>query len=90
MGAKIVVETFGVKGVNVDKNPLELDPAELTKAQNVVSDPTSGRATLRKRPGLDAINGVAAAGVLLGGIGVPLLDESSFGTHFVYVGRGPA
>lgn len=88
-GKRVVVDQFGVKGVNVDKNPLELDQSELTKGQNCVSDPSSGRASLRKRPGLIAFTTSLMAGVVLGGIGVPLLDLSHIGTVRLYIGRGP-
>lgn len=87
--AKLVVESMGQYGVNVDKNPLELDDNELTKAQNAVTDPSSGRSTLRKRPGLIAFTTAATADVVLGGIDLPVVDLSPSGTHYVYIGRGP-
>lgn len=88
--AKLIVESFGTSGVNVDKNPLELDDSELTQAQNATgTDPTSGRASLRKRPGLVAFNTTLLSGAVLGGIGVPLLDLSHGGTVRLYIGRGP-
>jgi hypothetical protein len=87
--AKLVVEQFGTKGVCVDKNPLELDDAELTLGQNAMNDPSSGRSTLRKRPGLVAFNQLAAAGVVLGGVDVPLQDLSASGTHWMYIARNP-
>ncbi len=87
--AKLVVNTFGVKGVNVDKSPFELDEGELVSAQNATSIPSSGRSSLRKRPGLTAFTTSVMAGAVLGGIGVPLLDLSSGGTVRIYIGRGP-
>ena len=87
--AKLTVEHMGIGGVNVDKNPLELDENELTQATNAVTDPSSGRSTLRKRPGLIAFSTSATAGTVLGGADVPLQNLSSSGTHYVYVGRGP-
>lgn len=86
---RIVIDTLGLKGVNVDKNPLELDPAELTVGQNCISDPSSGRSSLRKRPGLGGFTTSAMSGAVLGGIGVPLLDLSHVGTIRIYIGRGP-
>jgi len=86
---KLVVETFGLKGVNVDRNPFELTDGELVSAQNAVSIPTAGKASLRKRPGLLAFTLATMGGSVLGGIGVPLLDLSSGGTLRIYLGRGP-
>jgi hypothetical protein len=89
--AELKVTNFGLNGVNVDKNPLELADGELTQAQNAISDPASGRSTLRKRPGLIAFNTSVTAGMVLGGIDVPLvnLSTSRGGTVAVYIGRGP-
>lgn len=88
--AKLVVEGFGVKGVNVDKNPLELDNSELVSAQNVISDPAAGISSIRKRPGLLAFNTLPTAGVVLGGVDLPLQDLSASGTHYIYLGRNVA
>lgn len=88
--AKISVDTLGLHGVNVDKNPLELDDNEVVRAQNAISDPAAGRASLRKRPGLLAINTRAVTGgTVLGGIDLPLQDLSASGIHWIYLGRGP-
>jgi hypothetical protein len=84
---KLLLYNPGIDGVNVDTSPLELKPTELTKAQNAVRDlAVKG---MRNRPGLAAFNLNVAAGSVLGGIGVPFLNESSSGVHFVFVGRGP-
>lgn len=85
----INVFDMGTSGVNVDKNPLELDDSELTKSQNGITETRAGRSTLVKRPGLILINTDDAEGAVLGGIGVPLLDLSDLSAHFIYVGRGP-
>ncbi len=87
---KLTVESFGTKGVNVDKNPLELDDSELVHSQNFISDPSSGQSTIRKRPGLVSFTLAETGGTVLGGINLPLQDKSEFGTHFIYIGRGPA
>lgn len=88
--AKLSVTHMGQAGVNVDKNPLELDDNELTHAQNAVSDTLVGRSTLRKRPGLIAFNDVAiTAGTVLGGSDLPLRNDSASGTRSLYIGRGP-
>ena len=86
----ITIESLGLRGVNVDKNPFELDDAELSQGQNAISDPSTGRASLRKREGLIGINTrAAAAGVLLGGIDLPVQNLSTAGVHWIYIGRGP-
>ncbi len=87
--AKLVVQGFGLKGVNVDKNPLELDDSELSQAQNAISDTSAGRASIRKRAGLIEFTLTATADVVLGGSDLPLVDLSIHGTHNIYIGRGP-
>lgn len=79
---------FGQLGVNVDKSDLHLDDAELRKAQNIIRDPLGIEGGLKNRPGLIKFNASAAAGAVLGGVGVPLLDLKR-GTHFFFIGRGP-
>lgn len=85
--ADLVVFNLGEKGVNVDKNPLAMDPAELRKAQNVIRDPLGVEGGITNRPGLVHFNTSAAAGTILGGIGVPLLNLVT-GSRFLYIGRG--
>ncbi len=87
--ANLVVNTLGLKGVNVDKSPAELDEGELVSAQNAISVVSTGRSSLRKRPGLVAFTLESTAGTVLGGSDLPLQDLSAFGTHFIYLGRGP-
>lgn len=79
---------FGQLGVNVDKDDLHLDNAELREAQNIIQDPLGGGGGLKNRPGLVKFNASAAAGAVLGGTGVPLLDLKN-GTHYFFIGRGP-
>jgi hypothetical protein len=86
---KLVVATFGLLGVNVDKNPLELNDGELIQAQNASSDPAAGQSSIRKRPGLIAFNTSTTAGTVLGGSDVPLQDQSHVGNVAIYIGRGP-
>jgi hypothetical protein len=87
---KLTVTHMGQAGVNVDKNPLQLDDNELVSAQNAISDVVVGRTTLRKRPGLIAFNTDAiTAGAVLGGADLPVRDESAGGVRNLYVGRGP-
>lgn len=84
----IRVTALGAKGVNVDSNPLEMDDNALSQAQNVISDPSSGQSSIRKRPGWLGFSTTPTAGTVLGGIDLPLLDTLT-GTHFLYIGRGP-
>lgn len=69
---KIDVYNIADAGVNVDSNPVQLEDNELTKAQNCIRDPLGAEGSIRKRPGLSAINSVAAAGSITGLIGVPI------------------
>lgn len=84
----LLVFSLGAKGVNVDKNPLQKDDADLSKAQNAISDPLGVEMGLTNRPGLGKFNQDAASGSILGGIGVPLINLLT-GTHLFYIGRGP-
>lgn len=85
--ASIDVIELGKHGVNVDKNPLELDDNELTRAQNAITDPSAGESSIRKRAGLIAFTTGSTSGTVLGGVGVPL-QHLLTGTHFIYIGRG--
>lgn len=87
-GPSLVVESYGAHGVNVDKNPFELDDNELVHSQNGISDNSAGKSTLRKRPGWAYFTLDLTAGTVLGGINLPVDDLSPFGTHYVYIGRG--
>ena len=88
--ARLTVRTFGLRGVNVDKDPLDLDDDELTKAQNTISDPTSGASSLRKRPGLVGFNTSAFISDVLGGSPLPGPNLSTGGTITVYLSRSPS
>lgn len=83
---ELIVFGLGSKGVNVDEDPLHLDLNELTKAQNAHPNPLGADSGISNRPGLIQFS-EEAAGVILGGIGVPLLNLST-GTSFLYIGRG--
>ena len=87
-GTDITINQFGLKGVNVDKNPLQLDNDELTQAQNCIPDVSVGLASIRKRYGLIPFNTNSAAGSVLGGIDMPQVDQSLNGVHTIYIGRG--
>lgn len=74
MGGNLSVYNLGQLGVNVDKDPLQLEDGELATAQNVIPNPI-GDGGLVNRHGLVKLNAVAAADTstgILGGIGVPL------------------
>lgn len=85
---KITVRGWGLKGVNVDSNPLELDDQDLTRAANFISDPAAGHASIRKRAGLVVFTTTTTGGTVLGGVDLPLRDRFS-GTRLVFIGRGP-
>ncbi len=86
--ALIKVVDLGLNGVNVDKNPLELATGELIQAQNASTEPSSGNASIRKRPGLVAFTTSTTAGTVLGGIGVPVQNRLT-GIAYFFIGRGP-
>lgn len=69
-------------GVIVDSNPVNNPPGALTKAQNAIADPIGEAGSIRKRPGLKALNSTAATGSVLGGTGVPITLGSA-GPNFV-------
>lgn len=81
---------IGALGVNVDSDPWSIDDRECTKLQNALNSPLG---VLVNRPGFAAVNLVAAAGAVLGGVGVPALAGSSGGegggTRLMFIGRGP-
>lgn len=74
MPGKISNYAFGAGGVNLVKNPLQLDDSEVTVAQNVDVVPnagTGGRPTVAKRGGIQPLTS-ALAGDITGMIGLPL------------------
>lgn len=83
----LIIKQLGLRGVVVDKDPLEMEENELLKAQNAIKDTTAGNAAIRKRPGLLIFNTTTAAGPVLGGVGVPLLNLSVTGLRVMYIGR---
>ena len=87
--ADLNVLSLGMAGVNVDKDPLELDDNELVQAQNAINDPSAGRSALRKRPGLTAFTVSTTTGTVLGGISLPIVDSSTLGLRTMFIGRGP-
>jgi len=83
------VRNMGLRGVNVDNNPLDLEDNQLTQSQNAVTDPASGASTLSKRQGLIGFNTSDVTGSVLGGSPVPGPNLSTGGSVTIYVGRGP-
>lgn len=84
----IRIRTLGLKGVNVDKDPLELDPSELRKAQNAIKEPLGANAGITNRPGLLNFSTPTQDGSILGGIGVLTPATSFGGGAFLFLGRG--
>lgn len=74
---QINVYNIGKLGVNVDRSPIHLEDGELTKCQNAIRDPLGLDGALHKRPGLARFNSVAAAGSVIGGLGVPISLETA-------------
>lgn len=89
MAINISVKTLGRKGVNVDKDPFDLDDDELTNAQNTISDPAKGQSAVRKRPGFDDFNTTTLTYDVLGGAPLPGPNLSTGGVVTIYIGRGP-
>jgi hypothetical protein len=68
----IDAEGFGAGGVNVDANPLDLQPNELTNAQNATLGSVRKRTrALMKRPGMERLSLSPLGGAILGGIEAP-------------------
>lgn len=88
MANTLQVYALGSRGVNVDKDPFQHEDQELTLAQNVISDPLGGELGLKNRPGFIEANAQAAAGSVVGGMGVPLKNLRT-GVRMFYIGRGP-
>lgn len=86
----IKIYNFGVEGVNVDASDLHCKDGELREAQNIIHDSLGFGGGITNRPGLARFNATAAAGPILGGIGVPLPDSllppvSVAGTRLVFL-----
>ncbi len=74
MGNLLTIYNLGQFGVNVDKDPVELEDGELTAASNMIPSPT-GDGAIINREGLVKFNSAASADTsvgIVGGIGVPL------------------
>lgn len=84
----IAVSGLGLKGVNVDRNPLELEDNELVRAANAISESSGGQSSVRKRPGWIAFTTDHTAGIVLGGVDLPFADRRT-GARYLYIGRGP-
>jgi hypothetical protein len=74
MGGHIAIYGFGGGGVNLVKDPLELDDSEATQLQNaelIPDEAKGGEGSLSKRGGLAALTS-ALAGSVLGIVAMPL------------------
>lgn len=71
---KLNVYNIGQSGINVDSDPVHLEPGECTKLQNMILDPVGVLGGIRKRDGLTKVNSSAMAGAVKGFIGLPLPD----------------
>lgn len=69
----IATYNLGEEGVVITKSPVHGKDGELARAQNAVPNPEGGLAGIRKRQGMVALNGVAAAGAVLALVNVPLV-----------------
>ena len=85
----ISVKTLGQRGVNVDKDPFDLENDELSTAVNAISDPAKGHSAVRKRPGFVGFNTSTVTYDVLGGSPLPGPNLSTGGSVTIYIGRGP-
>ena len=83
MAGSLNVFNLGSLGVNVDKNAVQLEDGELTKAQNAIHDPTGSMGGVRKRPGLLKLNSSAVSGSVFGICNIPIAPVT---TRTFYVG----
>lgn len=77
---------IGRLGVNVDTDPWSINDQECRKMQNAQQNPIG---VLANRPGFSFQNAEPAGAAVIGGIGVPLGDQTTGGTRFLFIGRGP-
>mgnify|MGYP001618994373 CR=1 FL=1 len=87
MSAKLNLYNFAKLGVNVDKNPIQLEDGELIEAQNWTSDSSGSDGGIVKRPGLVAINSSGLSGSVLAASNVPLTAAT---TRTFYIARATA
>lgn len=80
----IKLYNYGSQGVNVDASDLHMEDGELRKAQNVIHNVLGKEGGITNRDGLSRFNASAAAGSILGGIGVPLANED--GERHLFIG----
>ncbi len=79
----IPVYNWANAGVQTDKDPVQLDDAELTQAQNCIRSFTDVGG-IGKRYGLTKVNAIAAAGAIGGILGIPLPQSV---THTLIFGQ---
>lgn len=83
----VKIRTLGLKGVNVDKNPLVLDEDEVQQAQNFVSEQLGNVAGVVNRPGLVAFSEDGGDAVL-GGVGLVTAATGLSINGVLFLGRG--
>jgi hypothetical protein len=76
MADLLAVYTLGTKGVNLVDDPLVLDDADLTSAQNCQTSPNESDSGILKRGGLGRLVTVAGGLPILAVISVPFTDPS--------------
>ena len=76
MAGKLDVYNLGALGVNLVDGPIHMKDGELLQCQNAIASPIGAQVALVKRPGMDKINAVAAAGTILSINNIPM---NSFG-----------
>lgn len=88
---KIKNYALGSQGVVLDPHKLlpGVSSQALTRSQNFVHDPNAGfSGALRKRQGFEKFNSLAAGGVILGGIGMPIAGTGGATGGGAVIGTG--
>ncbi len=83
------VYNLGRVGVDVDSDDIHGQEGAFRRAQNLHRDPLGSADAVVNRPGLTAFTTVDTAGVVLGGIGVPLQDQLTGSLIFFILRGGP-
>lgn len=88
MGDPVRVYDLDRYGVVADLDDVHRPTSALERAENAVPNHEHSGG-IRKRPGLVEGNDDPAIDVIIGGVGVPLVNRSTGGVRFVYLGRAP-
>ncbi len=76
MPGKQNVYNLGEQGVDVVESPVHVAEGALLNAQNAQLAPIELEGGIRKRNGMSKFNAIAAAGVILSGFNVSLVDPA--------------